>query len=116
MINNISQIITLKQQQKISKYHIRCDYRFCASGGHNKNIRICKNCGSIMCRDCMRTDRETCLNCSKLICHFCKINNSLYLHICQGCNIIFCHGCTNTYKRCRNVNDICELSYYCKNC
>lgn len=120
MISNISQIIALNHQKKISKYFTKCEYKHCHIGGWNKNINICINCGSIMCCDCMGIDCETCLNCSKLICDICKTesyDDCYFMHICQQCNEIVCENCldkTSTYSY--NEHDLNELSKYCKNC
>lgn len=117
-MQNIRQILGIKNiENKIVECHAMCEYAHCKQDEWCDFLEICKNCKSIMCSDCIRTDFNGCLNCLKCECYICKIKRlGMCYHVCRGCNKVFCAICTQYTEISTEKPSLCSSLYYCYSC
>ena len=95
MTKNIKEILDCELVTKINKIiklKLQCEYYKCGSVmGVEKCVFLCKNCGGIMCDECLERSGKYCLNCMNDV-HECHDNALKY--ICYRCGSIICEMCS----------------------
>ena len=115
MTQNIKQIFNSNVSMNNGVFMIlRCEYNECYVNFRLKTNglsgRVCKNCNSIMCKDCIEREGKYCVKCMNDV-H--KCSNSVIKYICYGCGIIVCYKCLRFSRR-DNGKSFNGIS--CRNC